>query len=65
MDNKMDAVSRRRHVHGVTHPRHKLTPDQVLAIRAAVGRYKDIAAQFGVHASTVGFIRTNRTWKHV
>jgi hypothetical protein len=41
----------------------KLTKDQVLSIREMPGRYKAIAEEFGIGKSTVGLIKTRRTWK--
>ena len=64
-DNKRDSVSKRRHTHGLTHPRHKMNHEQVREIRAAVGRHRDIATRYGIHASTVSFIKAGRTWAHV
>lgn len=32
-DNRIDAVRKGRHAHGITHPRAKLTPDKIAAAR--------------------------------
>lgn len=42
-----------------------LTPEQVAAIFQTPGRTENIAAQFGVHASTVHGIKTRRSWRRL
>lgn len=44
---------------------HKLTEDDVRAIRLAVGRQADIAARFGVNRCVVSEIRSRKLWAHV
>lgn len=43
----------------------RLTPQDVLAILAATGRRKDIAAKYGVHITTVEKIRSGHTWSSI
>lgn len=64
-DNKTDCVKKRRHTHGVTHWKAKLTEHDVRTIRAASASYSDLATRFGVDKSTIGFIRSGRTWRHL
>lgn len=47
---------------------HRLTPDDIRAIRAAPRRWGEgvfLAAQYGVHRSTIYQIRSGKTWKDV
>lgn len=64
-ENSADMTRKKRHGYGRRHHKAKLTDEQVRAIRASTNRYVDIAAQFGVHTSTIGFIKTRRTWQHI
>lgn len=43
----------------------KLTDSQALAIFQAPGRHRDIAARFGIHATTVDRIKRGTTWRHI
>lgn len=43
----------------------KLTPVQVLEIRAAGGRGADLARRFGVTNTTISHIRLGKTWRHL
>jgi hypothetical protein len=43
----------------------KLTRDQVVMIRAAHGKLKDIAAVFGLDPSTVSKIRSCKIWRNL
>lgn len=60
-----------RHAHGTamfgeTHPRAKLTEDQVREIRFhAKASVKTLASDFGVSVSTIEAIRSRRLWRHV
>lgn len=45
--------------------KRSLTDDQVRAIRAAEGRYAEIAAKFGTHAPTVSNIKNRKTYRWV
>lgn len=44
---------------------HKLTAEQVRAIRAATGTHEEAGKRFGVHASTVSRIRAHKRWKKI
>ncbi|OHC93911.1 MAG: hypothetical protein A3H25_02815 [Sphingomonadales bacterium RIFCSPLOWO2_12_FULL_63_15] len=43
----------------------KLTDSQVKAIRNDKRPTKEVAAEFGVHWSSIAGIRAGRTWRHV
>ena len=43
----------------------RLTEADAASIYADARRYKDIAADYGVALSTVGYIKTKATWKHI
>lgn len=60
-----NAADRERHgtvVRGEASVCAKLTADDVRAIRAATGRYADIAAPYGIDRHTVGDIKLRKTW---
>ena len=40
----------------------KLTPDKVLAIRGAVGTYKELGSQFNCHPMTISLIKRRKLW---
>lgn len=50
---------------GIGHGMVKLSEETVRAIRSAAGLHRDIAAFYGVDRSTVGDIKTGRTWRHL
>jgi hypothetical protein len=50
---------------GETHPKAKLTEDNVREIRSSPERNCDIARRFDVSKQTIEGIRKGRTWKHV
>ena len=64
--NMRDCVLRGRHRHavlaGARNPQAKLTPDDVLAIRASSLSQKDLAARFGVSRAQVGRIARGERW---
>jgi hypothetical protein len=64
-DNVADAVRRRRHAHGETCGRAKLTAVQARALLVAPSRADALAlcASFGVSAATADDIRAGRSWK--
>lgn len=61
----MDAKGRRGAVKGATHPRAKLTAEQVIAIRAASGTQREIGRAFNVSQNAVWAIQTGKVWKSV
>lgn len=51
-----------------TNPKVKLTPEQVLEIKALIRKgvaVQDIASQFKVSASAISRIKRNKTWRKV
>jgi len=70
-DNAKDAVhnGKWRAPKGIAHSRAKLTEDQVREIRIlyATGNFtqRELALQFGVDHSTIGYIVRRQMWKHI
>lgn len=50
---------------GEQHPRAKLTPQIVLAIRRGTENQREVAARYGVHQVTVSKIRLGKVWTHI
>ena len=53
---------------GSDHGRARLTEEQVADIRAATSmgsRQKDLAAQYGVHRTTIHYAVVGKNWAHV
>lgn len=65
LDNIQDRHVRGRDARGVRIGIAKLTPDQVLAIRKDERSNVKVAADYGVAPSTVHYVRSGFTWKHV
>lgn len=65
--NMQDRNRKGRHAptHGMNHGAHKLTDDQVLAIRATQAVYATLAAQYGVSPATICMIKKRNRWKHL
>jgi len=67
-DNSHDAQSKGRLVgnrgkcFGETHGRAKLTWDKVMAIRAANTSLNDLAREYGVTRTMIGYIRKGKFW---
>ena len=68
-DNNEDRDQKGRGVvpdtRGSRHGMHKLTDEQVLAIRADTRAGKVIAAEYGVYPSCISKIRTGKAWRHL
>lgn len=68
-DNMRDRSDKQRQLRGETCPTRILTEDQVREIRrrAATGKetHRTIAADYGVHRSTVTLVCSRRGWVHV
>ncbi len=73
-DNRDDCVQKRRHwygermsvvIRGEGHPKHRLTEQQVLAIRADRRKQRVIAEEYGISEVHVSGIKTRRCWKHI
>lgn len=50
---------------GEKNGRCKLTKEQVLAIRADNRFFRDIAKDYNVHYSLIGYIKKNKLWSHL
>lgn len=68
-DNMADKTAKGRQArfvaNGEKNHRTKLTSENVLAIRASIGRPVDLAAEYGVSPSTIVCVRSRRHWKHI
>jgi hypothetical protein len=66
-ENVADKISkgRQRNAKGENHPNSKLTAEQVLAIRADTRIHREIAADYGLCKSAVGYIKRRKLWQHI
>jgi len=64
-DNQADKVSKGRQLRGEQAGMAVLTNDKVLAIRAAAGLQREIAAAFGVSRPLVSMIKSRKAWAHL
>ena len=64
-DNKEDCALHGTRVQGEAHYRHKLTSNDVVAIRASAARGVDLAEQYGVSQATISEARNRKLWRHV
>ena len=64
-DNQADRAQKRRGPREESHHKARLTVASVLAIRADVRPYADIAATYGITIHNVSAIRTRKTWRDV
>jgi hypothetical protein len=66
-DNVSDmfAKGRGRKAKGSGHGRTNLTEDQVRSIRADPRKLRDIAADYGLGKSAVGYIKSRVNWGHI
>lgn len=68
-DNNADMIAkgrkRWRASQGTAHGCAKLTDAQVLAIRSAPGKQRDIAKEYGVSQTTVNYIKLRKLWTHL
>lgn len=63
-DNQQERRAKGRH--GVNRtPAAKITPEAVIAIRAAQGRQADIAKVYGLTQTTVSDIKRRKSWSHI
>jgi hypothetical protein len=61
-ENEADKIGHGTYQYGERNPQAKLTVDQVLSIRAAVGSHSEIAAQYNVSRRTVSKIKARQRW---
>lgn len=64
-DNMADREAKRRAARGEAAGKASFTNEQVRAIRADPRAYTEIAKDYGVGSSSVGDVRTGRSWAHV
>lgn len=65
--NAMDCNQRNRRPRGDHSPRSKLTSEQVIEIKALLGRVsqENLGRRFSISQTAISSIRTGRTWAHV
>ncbi len=65
-DNMADCIKKNRLKPrcGITHPRTKLTPEQVSEIRADLRGTRRLSREYGVSRTAIRDIRRGITWKH-
>ena len=63
--NMADTLRHGTRSRGEHRPLAKLTEQQVMAIRAALGTQKDIAKKYGVSRQLIGDIKAGKRWTHV
>ena len=64
-ENQQDRIAHGTYQCGEQIAGSRLSPADVLAIRAAVGSQMQIAQRFGIGRGTVRAILSGRTWKHI
>lgn len=64
-DNHSDRDRKGRVQRGSKHYRSNLTDEDIRAIRSAKEPQRVTASKFGVHQSTVSYIKTRASWAHV
>jgi len=66
-DNRADSVTKRRHAHGETSGKAKLTAQQVAEIKQRLTSEprSSIAADYGVCYATITAIAIGKRWKHL
>lgn len=63
--NQADRVAHGTSSRGEKNASAKLTPAQALSIRLDPRSHEDIAAEYAVARTTVGSIKSGKTWKHL
>jgi hypothetical protein len=68
-DNKQDAVAKKRHAHGETHARHKLTEKQVREIRSLHSQggwtLRRLAQKYCVSNGAIQNLLNGKNWRHI
>lgn len=65
LDNIQDCIHKGRHAKGQDLPQAKLTERHVIEIRRSPLKQAEAALKYGVAPSSISFIRSRRSWKHV
>lgn len=63
--NKMDSITRKRHVYGDRHPDAKLKSVDIPAIREDPRPILEIASDYNVSYRTIYRVKARTSWKHV
>lgn len=64
-ENSMDMVKKKRHVHGIKQPTHKLTEEQVREIKFGNEPHKIYMDKFNITNTMVCYIQKGLSWKHI
>ncbi len=67
-DNIRDMILKKRHNHGQTHPRSKLTDADVMGIREKISlghSIKSVAKLYNISECNISQIKNNKTWLHI
>lgn len=64
-ENVQDKVDKLRHIFGENNYNAKFTNDDIREIRNSNDSGVSLAARFDVTPSTISYIRSGKTWKHV
>lgn len=65
VENEADKIAHGTRPVGERHGAAKLTPDQVLEIRAYSGNQRELADRLGVSPATICVIRKGKNWRHL
>lgn len=65
VENEADKLAHGTGLQGERHHQHKLTEDQVRAIRASAAGSCALARTYPVEPSTIRAIRRRETWRHI
>ena len=65
IDNIEDMLAKGRNQMGEAHYQAKLTKEDVLAIRNDSRPIRQIAAEYGVHHTSIGAIKNGKSWRSV
>jgi hypothetical protein len=64
-ENSQDSVERGGRNRGTKNGMAKLTPSEVLGIRAANGSNREVAVRFNISPALVSMVRNRKRWGHV
>ncbi|MCG7348905.1 NUMOD4 motif-containing HNH endonuclease [Sphingomonas sp. ACRSK] len=65
LENSADAERHGTVARGEANGRSRLTEKQVLAVRAAIGSHRSIAARFGISQGSVSRLKNKIDWRHL
>jgi len=65
LENMRDKQRHGTQTRGMSHPKAKLTDDQIRAIRADKRPCREVGKEYGVSGVNVVLIRNRKLWKHV